>query len=158
MIDTIDEYLMQNTKEYKTKTFINVINDDLKLKTPDTATNSVNDEICMKLKEVLGSKIDKVVVSTKLVSQPAIVSSGVGISANMERILKAQALGNDTMMHYMGGHKVLEINPEHKLIIKLKDSSFDVELASLVLDMGMLAGGYHLENMNEFLTRVYDKL
>ena len=157
MVDAIDEYLMQNTKEYKTKTLINVVNDDLKLSTTDT-TDETNNEICKKLKAVLGSKIDKVIVSKKLVSQPAIVSSGMGISANMERILKAQALGNDTMLSYMGGHKVLEINPEHKLIKKLQDSEYKAELVSLVFDMGLLAGGYHLENMNEFLTKVYDML
>ena len=159
MVDAIDEYLMQNTKEYKTKAFINVANDDLKLTTEaDKDADKSNEEICTKIKEVLGSKIEKVIVSKKLVSQPAIVSSGVGISANMERILKAQALGNDTMLKYMSGQKVLEINPEHKLIQKLKETSYDSELVSIIYDMGMLAGGYHLENMNDFLAKVYNKL
>ena len=159
MTDAIDEYLMQNTKEYKTKQFINVANDDLKLEsTPDAETDKSNEEICTKLKEVLGTKVDKVVISKKLVSQPAIVSSATGISANMERIMKAQTLGNDTMLKYMSGQKVLEINPEHKLIKKLSEQSYDAEYVNLVYEMGLLAGGYHLENMNEFLSKVYNKL
>lgn len=156
MIDPIDEYLMQNTKEYKTKAFINVSNDDLKL--DDVIDTNQYEELCKKLKEVLGSKVDKVIVSKKLVSQPAIVSSATGISANMERILKAQALGNDTMLKHMSGQKVLEINPEHKLIKKLEEINYDSEYVSLVYDMGLLAGGYQLENMNEFLGKVYNKL
>lgn len=159
MVDAIDEYLMQNTKEYKTKQFINVANDDLKLDiSPDTETDKSNEEVCMKLKEVLSSKVDKVIISKKLVSQPAIVSSATGISANMERIMKAQALGNDTMLKYMAGQKVLEINPEHKLIKKLVEENYDSEYVNLLYEMGLLAGGYHLENMNEFLSKVYNKL
>ena len=159
MVDALDEYLMQNNKEYKTKQFINVSNDDLKLEsTPDAEADKANEEICAKLKEVLATKVDKVIISKKLVSQPAIVSSATGISANMERIMKAQALGNDTMLKYMAGQKVLEINPEHQLIKKLGELNYDVEYVTLVYEMGLLAGGYHLENMNEFLSKVYNKL
>jgi len=159
MVDAIDEYLMQNTKEYKTKQFINVSNDDLKLESkPDDDSDKSNEEICKKIKEVLGTKLDKVIISKKLVSQPAIVSSATGVSANMERILKAQALGNDTMLKYMSGQKVLEINPDHKLIKKLIELNYDVEYVNLVYEMGLLAGGYHIENMNDFLTKVYNKL
>ncbi len=159
MVDAIDEYLMQNTKEYKTTQFINVANDDLKLDiSSDTETVKSNEEVCMKLKEVLSSKVDKVIISKKLVSQPAIVSSATGISANMERIMKAQALGNDTMLKYMAGQKVLEINPEHKLIKKLVEENYESEFVNLVYEMGLLAGGYHLENMNEFLSKIYNKL
>ena len=159
MIESIDEYLMQNNKEYKSKQFINVANDDLKLETTtDAETEKTNNELCTKLKEILGSKVDKVVISKKLVSQPAIVSSATGISANMERIMKAQTLGNDNMLKYMSGHKVLEINPEHKLIQKLTDLNYDSEYVNLVYEMGLLAGGYTLDNMNEFLSKVYTKI
>ena len=72
--------------------------------------------------------------------------------------MKAQTLGNDTMLKYMSGQKVLEINPEHKLIKKLSEQSYDAEYVNLVYEMGLLAGGYHLENMNEFLSKVYNKL
>jgi HSP90 family molecular chaperone len=88
----------------------------------DKLTDSETKEICALFKTVLGDLVEKVVVSDKLVSQPAIVTSAMGVSANMERIVKAQALGNDQMLRYMSGRKVLEINPNHNLIKKLKST------------------------------------
>ena len=137
MAEPIDEYLMQSVESYGDKKFINVAKDELKLSEfiksdtnsesvseidTDKLTDSETKEICALFKTVLGDLVEKVVVSDKLVSQPAIVTSAMGVSANMERIVKAQALGNDQMLRYMSGRKVLEINPNHKLIKKLKSS------------------------------------
>ena len=137
MAEPIDEYLMQSVESYNDKKFINVAKDELKLSEfiksntnsesvseidTDKLTDSETKEICALFKTVLGDLVEKVVVSDKLVSQPAIVTSAMGVSANMERIVKAQALGNDQMLRYMSGRKVLEINPNHKLIKKLKSS------------------------------------
>ena len=137
MAEPIDEYLMQTVDSYKDNKFINVSKDELKLsefiksdsesnsKTElgtdtEKLTDSETKEICALIKSTLGDLVEKVIVSDKLVSQPAIVTSAMGVSANMERIVKAQALGNDQMLKYMSGRKVLEINPNHKLIKKLK--------------------------------------
>ena len=161
MIDPIDEYLMQNLKEYKDKKFINVINDDLQIETKtDDVTDKINKLLCMRIKETLSSKVQDVIISKKLVSQPAVVSNGMGISANMERILKAQALGNsnESMLSFMIGNRVLEVNPEHKIIKKLNDNNYDKEYIELIFEMGLLAGGYTIDNMNDFLTKVYNKL
>ena len=158
MTEPIDEYLMQNVKEYKEKKFINVSNDDLKLDLPEDESDKSTDEICSKLKEVLGDKVDKVVVSKKLVSQPAIVTSASGMSANMERIMKAQALGNNEMLKFMAGRRTLEINPSHTLIKKIASGNYDTVYVSLLYEMGLLAGGYQLENMNDFLSKVYSNL
>jgi molecular chaperone HtpG len=141
MAEPIDEYLMQSVESYKDKKFINVAKDELKLSefiksdtksesdsvsesgaNTDKLTDSETKEICALFKTVLGDLVEKVVVSDKLVSQPAIVTSAMGVSANMERIVKAQALGNDQMLRYMSGRKVLEINPNHNLIKKLKST------------------------------------
>jgi molecular chaperone HtpG len=158
MTEPIDEYLMQNVKEYKDKKFINVANDDLKLDLPEDTTDKSTDEICSKLKELLGDKVEKVVVSKKLVSQPAIVTSASGMSANMERIMKAQALGNTDMLKFMAGRRTLEINPSHTLIKKIVDNNYNDVYVSLLFDMGQLAGGYQLDNMNDFLSKVYSNL
>jgi molecular chaperone HtpG len=158
MTEPIDEYLMQNVKEYKDKKFINVSNDDLKLDLPDDDSKETSDKICSKLKEVLGDKVDKVVVSKKLVSQPAIVTSASGMSANMERIMKAQALGNTDMLKFMAGRRTLEINPSHTLISKIVDDNYNSVYVSLLYEMGLLAGGYQLDNMNDFLSKVYNNL
>ena len=158
MTEPIDEYLMQNVKEYKEKKFINVSNDDLKLDLPENNTDKSTDEICSKLKEILGDKVEKVVVSRKLVSQPAIVTSASGMSANMERIMKAQALGNTDMLKFMAGRRTLEINPSHALIKKIVDDNYNSVYVSLLFEMGLLAGGYQLDNMNDFLSKVYTNL
>jgi len=158
MIEPIDEYLMQNVKEYKEKKFINVSNDDLKLDLPDDSSDKFADDICSKLKEILGDKVEKVVVSKKLVSQPAIVTSASGMSANMERIMKAQALGNNDMLKFMTGRKTLEINPSHSLIKKIVDDNYNSMNVSLLYELGLLAGGYQLDNMNDFLSKVYTNL
>ena len=158
MTEPIDEYLMQNVKEYKDKKFINVSNDDLKLDLPDEELKESSDQICSKLKELLGDKVDKVVVSKKLVSQPAIVTSASGMSANMERIMKAQALGNTDMLKFMAGRRTLEINPSHSLIKKIVDNNYNDVYVSLIYEMGLLAGGYQLDNMNDFLSKVYSNL
>ena len=158
MTEPIDEYLMQNVKEYKEKKFINVANDDLKLDLPEDLSDKSTDEICSKLKEILGEKVEKVVVSKKLVSQPAIVTSASGMSANMERIMKAQALSNNDMLKFMSGRRTLEINPSHSLIKKIVDDNYNSIYVSLLFEMGLLAGGYQLENMNDFLSKVYNNL
>ena len=158
MTEPIDEYLMQNVKEYKDKKFINVSNDDLKLDLPEDSSDKSTDEICSKLKELLGDKVEKVVVSKKLVSQPAIVTSASGMSANMERIMKAQALGNTDMLKFMAGRRTLEINPSHTLIKKIVNDNYNDVYVSLLFEMGLLAGGYQLENMNDFLSKVYSNL
>jgi HSP90 family molecular chaperone len=158
MTEPIDEYLMQNVKDYKEKKFINVSNDDLKLDLPEEENDKSTDEICSKLKEILGDKVDKVVVSKKLVSQPAIVSSASGMTANMERIMKAQALGNNDMLKFMAGRRTLEINPSHTLIKKIVDDNYNSVYVSLLYEMGLLAGGYQLDNMNDFLSKVYSNL
>ena len=158
MTEPIDEYLMQGVKEYKDKKFINVSNEDLKLDLPEDSTDTSNDEICSKIKEILGNKVEKVIVSKKLVSQPVIVTSATGMSANMERIMKAQALGNNDMLNFMAGRRTLEINPSHSLIKKIVDDNYNSVYVSLLYEMGLLAGGYQLENMNDFLSKVYTNL
>ena len=158
MTEPIDEYLMQNVKEYKDKKFINASNDDLKLDLPDDESKESSDQICSKLKEMLGDKVDKVVVSKKLVSQPAIVTSPSGMSANMERIMKAQALGNTDMLKFMAGRRTLEINPSHSLIKKVVENNYNEVYVSLIYEMGLLSGGYQLDNMNDFLSKVYNNL
>jgi len=169
MEEPIDEYVMQSVESYKDKKFINVVKDDLKLnefivsdenkeQSESSKPEELHKDLCERIKKILGEEVDKVVVSNKLVSQPAIVTSAMGISANMERIMKAQAVGNNQMLRYMSGHKVLEINPEHKLIKRLTENSETESdnYVQVIYQMGLLAGGYQLDNMNGFLSRLYD--
>jgi molecular chaperone HtpG len=149
---------MQNVKEYKDKKFINVSNDDLKLDLPEDSSDKSTDEICSKLKELLGDKVEKVVVSKKLVSQPAVVTSATGMTANMERIMSAQALGNTDMLKFMAGRRTLEINPSHSLIKKIVNDNYNSIYVSLLYELGLQAGGYQLDNINDHISNLCNVL
>ncbi|GBP08701.1 Heat shock protein 83 [Eumeta japonica] len=84
-------------------------------------------DLCKLMKSILDNKVDKVVVSNRLVESPCcIVTSQYGWSANMERIMKAQALRDTSTMGYMAGKKHLEINPDHP-ITSLLSSGFSLQ-------------------------------
>jgi molecular chaperone HtpG len=156
MIDPLDEYIMQSITEYSNTKFINVMKDDLKLE--DKKDNNEEEEnVCKKIKEILGDKLESVKISNKLESQPAIVTSPMGWSANMERIMKAQALHNG-ISSFMMERKVLEINLEHKLIKKLIENEYNEEYINIIYNIGLLAGGYDLTDVNDFLIKLYNYL
>ena len=157
MHDPIDEYIMQQIHDYNDKKFINVIKDDLKLNDSKEDTNKTEtDEICKKIKEVLENKVTSVIVSSKIESHPVVITSPMGWSANMERIMKAQALNNNSMAPFMMEQKTLEINPNHKLIKKLVEINYDKKFIMMLYNMGLIAGGYDLADSNSFLDSLYD--
>merc|ERR1711870_170492 len=101
MTEPIDEYVVQQLKEFDGKNLVSVTKEGLEL--PE-------DE-----------KVEKVVVSNRLVSSPCcIVTSQYGWTANMERIMKAQALRDTSTMGYMAAKKPLEINPDHSIVENLR--------------------------------------
>ena len=160
MCDPLDEYIMQQLKDFNDKKFINVIKDTINIDDSTEETKEENKdhtELCAKLKEILSNSVSNVIVSKKLESHPAIVTNPMGWSANMERIVKAQALNNQ-MSPFMFSQKVLEINPEHSLIKKFISSDYDKTIAELLLHVGMLAGGYELPNTNNFLLSLYNSI
>jgi HSP90 family molecular chaperone len=146
---------MQHIKEYLNKPFINVVKDDLKIDNETVNDENTNNEICKRIKDVLGDLVNNVSISTKIVNQPGIISSPMGISAGMERIMKTQSV-NDEMLSYMIGKKILEINPTHKIIQKIIETNYDKNYVFAVFEMACLAGGYQLDNINGFLTRIYE--
>ncbi|ETN63962.1 heat shock protein [Anopheles darlingi] len=127
MTEAIDEYVIQQLKEYKGKQLVCVTKEGLELP-EDEAEKKKREEdkakfenLCKVMKSVLESKVEKVVVSNRLVDSPCcIVTSQYGWSANMERIMKAQALRDSSAMGYMAGKKHLEINPDHAIIETLR--------------------------------------
>ena len=121
MCDPLDEYIMQQIREYENKKFINVIKDNLNIndKEENESDNEKHTELCEKLKAILDKDIIRVVISNKLESHPAIVVNPMGWSANMERIMKAQALGNNQFSPFTNSQKILEINTEHRLKKKI---------------------------------------
>merc|ERR1712217_830662 len=107
LIDPIDEYVIQQLKDFEEK----------KLEEQKAAFEG----LCTLVKEVLGDKVEKVLVGTRMQESPCVlVTSEWGWSANMERIMKAQALRDSSMSSYMVSKKTLELNPEHSIVVELK--------------------------------------
>merc|ERR1712110_1181488 len=98
MVDPIDEYCVQQLKEYDGKKLVSVTKEGLDLDTEDEKKKLEEEKaeyesLCKLIKEVLGDKVEKVLVGTRIAESPCVlVTSEHGWSANMERIMKAQAL------------------------------------------------------------------
>merc|ERR1712106_189702 len=127
MTEPIDEYVVQQLKEYDGKNLVSVTKEGLELpedeeeKKKKEADKEKFEPLCKLMKDILDKKVEKVVVSSRLVSSLCcIVTSQYGWSANMERIMKAQALKDTSTMGYMAAKKHMEINPEHAIIENLR--------------------------------------
>ena len=167
-VEPIDEYMVQQFKEYSGKQFVCVQKENLNLNQTDEEKKKFEEEtksmetVCTKIKEVLESKVEKVVVSQRLSDSPCVlVTTEHGWSANMERILKAQALRDTSMDQMMGTKKIMEINPQNKTIRKIKELAEDKDAAHTVSDLiwlmyesSMLASGFTLENPAKFTKRI----
>merc|ERR1719364_491691 len=111
MVDPIDEYAVQQLKEYEGKKLISATKEGLEKKEFEEA-KAATEGLCKLMKEVLDDKVDKVIVSGRLADSPCVLVTGeYGWSANMERIMKAQALRDSSTSAYMSSKKTMEINP-----------------------------------------------
>merc|ERR1712045_873478 len=127
MTEPIDEYVVQQLKEFDGKNLVSVTKEGLELpqdeeeKKKQEADKEKFEGLCKVMKDILDKKVEKVVVPNRLVNSPCcIVTSQYGWSANMERIMKAQALRDTSTMGYMSAKKHLEINPDHSIVENLR--------------------------------------
>jgi len=169
MIDPIDEYAIQQLKEYDGKTLVSVTKEGLELPEDEEEKKRFEENkskfegLCKVMKEILDKKVEKVTVSNRLVASPCcIVTSQYGWSANMERIMKAQALRDTSTMGYMAAKKHLEINPDHSIVKNLKDKA-DADkndksvkdLVMLLFETSLLASGFSLEDPQIHAARIH---
>ncbi|KAH0899512.1 hypothetical protein HID58_049080 [Brassica napus] len=122
--------------------------------------------LCDWMKQQLGDKVAKVQVSNRLSSSPCVLVSGkFGWSANMERLMKAQALGDTSSLEFMRGRRILEINPDHPIIKDLNaacknapESSEATRVVDLLYDTAIIPSGFTPDNPAELGDKIYEMM
>jgi len=169
MVDPIDEYAVQQLKEYDGKKLVSCTKEGLKFEDSEDEKKrkeelaSQFEPLCRVMKDILGERVEKVIVSDRIVDAPCCLVTGeYGWSANMERIMKAQALRDSTMSSYMSSKKTLEINPENAIMGELrrradadKSDKTVKDLVLLMFETSLLASGFTLDEPNTFATRIH---
>lgn len=169
MVDPIDEYAVQQLKEFDGKKLLSATKEGLELaededeKKAFEEAKAKSEGLCRLMKEVLENKIEKVVVSNRLADSPCCLVTGeYGWTANMERIMKAQALRDSTQSAYMSSKKTMEINPTNSIIVALRDKA-DADqsdktvkdLIWLLYDTSLLTSGFSLDEPSTFASRIH---
>ena len=169
MTEPIDEYGVQQLKEYDGKQLVSVTKEGLELPEDEDEKKKREEDkkkfenLCKVVKDILDKKVEKVVVSNRLVQSPCcIVTSQYGWTANMERIMKAQALRDSSTMGYMAAKKHLEINPDHPIVESLrvkadadKNDKSVKDLVMLLFETALLCSGFSLEDPQSHSSRIY---
>lgn len=172
MVDAIDEYAVGQLKEFEGKKLVSATKEGLKLdesedekKMKETLKEKF-EGLCKVIKDVLGDKVEKVVVSDRVVDSPCCLVTGeYGWTANMERIMKAQALRDNSMAGYMSSKKTMEINPENPIMEELrkradadKNDKSVKDLVLLLFETALLTSGFSLDDPNTFGNRIHRML
>jgi len=165
MPDPLDEYVVQTLTEFDGNTLQSVSKDGLTLDDDEDTFKALEEEfkdLTEWMKTTYGSKVEKVKISNRIATSPCILVSGqYGWSANMERIMKAQTLGDATKQTWMHAKKTMEINPRHPIMLELKSrvaaDADDVklaDLATLLYDGAVVASGFAMADTAEFAARI----
>merc|ERR1719353_1633094 len=169
MTDPIDEYCVQQLKEYDGKKLVSVTKEGLKFNESEEEKKAW-EELCADfeplsklMKEILGDKVEKVCMSERVTESPCVLVTGeYGWTANMERIMRAQALRDSSMSSYMASKKTMEINPKHSIMKELKAKAAAdkgdktvKDLVHLLFETSLLTSGFSLDEPATFAGRIH---
>ncbi|VAI33584.1 unnamed protein product [Triticum turgidum subsp. durum] len=148
MVDAIDEYAIGQLKEFEGKKLVSATKEGLKLdesedeKKKQEELKEKFEGLCKVIKEVLGDKVEKVIVSDRVVDSPCCLVTG-----------------------YMSSKKTMEINPENAIMDELrkradadKNDKSVKDLVMLLFETSLLTSGFSLEDPNTFGTRIHRML
>jgi molecular chaperone HtpG len=169
MTDPVDEYAVQQLKEYEGKKLVCATKENLKISETDDEKKKFEEAkartepLCKLMKEVLDDKVEKVVVSNRLENAPCCLVTGeFGWSANMERIMKAQALRDSSSSSYMMAKKTMEVNPTNPIVSSLcakvsADQSDKTvkDVIWMLYDTSLLTSGFSLDDPTVFANRIH---
>ncbi|KAJ2078015.1 Hsp90 chaperone hsp82 [Coemansia sp. RSA 988] len=170
LVDPIDEYAVQQLKDYEGKELKSITKEGLELDDDEEEKQKFEEQkkelepLCATVKEVLGDKVEKVVVTDLISESPCVILTGqFGWSANMERIMRSQALRDSGgMSQYMASKRTLGLQPTHPIIRELKEK-IDADkndktvrdLVNLMYESALLASGFNLDDPSQFASRIY---
>ncbi|XP_028098754.1 heat shock protein 90-6, mitochondrial isoform X2 [Camellia sinensis] len=170
LVDPIDEVAIQNLKSYKDKNFVDISKEDLdvgdKNEEKEKEMKQEFGQTCDWIKKRLGDRVASVQISNRLSTSPCVLVSGkFGWSANMERLMKAQTVGDTTSLEFMRGRRVFEINPQHPIINTLnaafKSDPNDEEALraiDLLYDTALISSGFTPENPSQLGGKIYEMM
>jgi molecular chaperone HtpG len=161
--------MVQQMKDYDDHKLKSVTKEGLDLDDTEEEKKKQEEEkakfepLCKLMKDILGDKVEKVVLGTRIEDSPCVlVTSEYGWSANMERIMKAQALRDSSTSSYMVSKKTLELNPRHQIVDELrKKAEIDQsdktvkDLVWLMYETSILTSGFSLDEPQNFASRIH---
>ena len=163
MTDAVDEFWLQNIQKFKEKEFKSITKgkvDLSKLKKDSDKKDNINkniskiNDLINVLKKELEEKISNVIISDRLTKSPILlVADETSMDINMEKLMK---------MHNKktpDSKKILEINPDHPMIIKLSETLTKVDhkkLSNLLLDQANILDGNVLSNPTNYIESLTD--
>jgi HSP90 family molecular chaperone len=171
MTDAIDEYVVGHLTEFSGKKLVSLAKEGVKLKEESETEKKVAEkrkkawEPFLKwLKKVLGERIERATLSTRVNTSPCVlVSPQYGLTANMERIIKGQAL-SDAQRETVA-KRVMEVNPRHPIVDELRrrakedpEDSVAKENAILMYEVAALRSGFFLDDTASFADRMHKSM